>query len=142
MYAGLGKNGQFVDIIPSRNIVVIRMGNAPDQSLVPIQFHEDMWQLLSQVMCIETATDDRRKDDSSIVYPNPSTDVIYLNNDSGIGAVVCYNMVGQQFELKRYADGVSIEHLATGTYTVHYLTKDQYLSRVTFIKAQFRSFNE
>lgn len=135
LYAGLGKNGQFVDIIPSRNIVVIRMGNAPDLSLVPIQFHEDMWQLLSRVMCIETATDDWYDEDSSAVYPNPSTDIIYLTNDSGIGTVYCYNMVGQRFDLKRSADGVSIEHLAAGTYTVHYLTKDQYLSRVTFVKA-------
>lgn len=42
MIAGLGKNGQFLDIVPSQNLIVIRMGEAPDSSLVPIQFHNEM----------------------------------------------------------------------------------------------------
>ncbi|GHB27983.1 serine hydrolase [Mongoliitalea lutea] len=44
LFAGIGKNGQFVEIIPSKNLVVIRMGEAPDDSLVPITFHDDMWE--------------------------------------------------------------------------------------------------
>ncbi|HKK76126.1 MAG TPA: serine hydrolase [Saprospiraceae bacterium] len=47
LFAGLGKNGQFVGIVPSQNIVVIRMGMAPDDALVPIQFHNEMWRLIS-----------------------------------------------------------------------------------------------
>lgn len=43
LFAGMGKNGQFVEIIPSKNIVVIRMGEEPDGSLVPISFHNEMW---------------------------------------------------------------------------------------------------
>ena len=43
LFAGMGKNGQFVEIIPSKNFVVIRMGEAPDGSLVPISFHNEMW---------------------------------------------------------------------------------------------------
>jgi len=43
LVAGMGKNGQFVEVIPSLGLVVIRMGEAPDESLVPIQFHNQMW---------------------------------------------------------------------------------------------------
>lgn len=43
LYAAMGKDGQFIDVIPSLNMVVIRMGEAPDNSLVPILFHDDMW---------------------------------------------------------------------------------------------------
>jgi len=50
MYAGMGKNGQFVDIVPSEDLVVIRMGEAPDNALVPIEFHDEMWQMLNAVM--------------------------------------------------------------------------------------------
>jgi CubicO group peptidase (beta-lactamase class C family) len=46
LFAGAGKNGQFVDIIPSRNMVVVRMGEAPDGSAVPIEFHNEMWKLI------------------------------------------------------------------------------------------------
>jgi len=30
--------------------VVIRMGEAPDEALVPIQFHNEMWQKLNAVI--------------------------------------------------------------------------------------------
>jgi CubicO group peptidase (beta-lactamase class C family) len=43
LYAAMGKNGQYIDVVPSQNLVVIRMGEAPDNSLVPVQFHNDMW---------------------------------------------------------------------------------------------------
>lgn len=46
-FAGLSKNGQFVDVVPSQNRVVIRMGMAPDDALVPVQFHDEMWRLIS-----------------------------------------------------------------------------------------------
>ena len=50
LFAGMGKNGQFVDVIPSKNLVVIRMGQAPDGSLVPITFHNEMWEKINLVI--------------------------------------------------------------------------------------------
>lgn len=50
LITALGKNGQFLNIIPSQNLVVVRMGDAPDDSLVPILFHNQMWEKLSAVM--------------------------------------------------------------------------------------------
>lgn len=46
----MGKDGQFVDVVPGRNIVVIRMGEAPDNSLVPITFHDDMWEKINSMI--------------------------------------------------------------------------------------------
>lgn len=50
LFSAMGKNGQFIDILPSEGIVVVRMGEAPDGSLVPVQFHDDMWGLLEKVI--------------------------------------------------------------------------------------------
>lgn len=50
LFAAMGKNGQFLDIVPSEELIVVRMGEAPDASLVPIQFHDDMWGLISEMM--------------------------------------------------------------------------------------------
>jgi len=43
LFAGMGANGQFVDIVPSKNMVVIRMGQDPDGGLVPVVMHDEMW---------------------------------------------------------------------------------------------------
>ena len=49
LYAGLGKNGQFVEVIPSMNLVVVRMGEASG-GLVPIEFHDKMWEKINLVI--------------------------------------------------------------------------------------------
>jgi len=50
MIAAIGKNGQFIDVVPSENMVVIRMGEAPSDALVPILFHNEMWALINDVI--------------------------------------------------------------------------------------------
>ena len=50
LFAGMGKNGQFIEIVPSKNLVIIRMGEAPDDSLVPISFHNEMWEKINLVI--------------------------------------------------------------------------------------------
>jgi len=50
MFAAMGKNGQIVNIVPSKNIVVIRMGDVPDTSLVPFLFQDDLWKKLNAVI--------------------------------------------------------------------------------------------
>jgi len=50
LFAGMGKNGQFLEVIPSKNIVIVRMGEAPDGSLVPITFHNEMWEKINLVI--------------------------------------------------------------------------------------------
>ncbi|GAA5220681.1 serine hydrolase domain-containing protein [Membranihabitans marinus] len=50
LFAGLGKNGQFIEVVPSESLVVIRMGQAPDASNVPIIFHNDMWEIISRMI--------------------------------------------------------------------------------------------
>lgn len=72
MYSGLGKNGQFLDVVPSENLVVVRMGEAPDNSFVAKAFHNDMWEKLSAVMCTPTASEDVASPKPEIgVMPNP-----------------------------------------------------------------------
>ena len=50
LIAAMGKNGQFVGIVPSNNMVVIRMGETPDGALVPIAFHNEMWSKINLVI--------------------------------------------------------------------------------------------
>ncbi len=45
-----GKNGQFLGVVPSLNLVVVRMGEAPDDAAVPILFHNQMWKKLNPII--------------------------------------------------------------------------------------------
>lgn len=50
LIVGAGKNGQFVDVIPSLNMVVIRMGEATDGSQLSVAFHDEMWKKIMAVL--------------------------------------------------------------------------------------------
>lgn len=50
MFAAMGKNGQLVNVVPGMNLVVIRMGDVPDNTLVPFTFQNDLWVKLMAVL--------------------------------------------------------------------------------------------
>lgn len=57
MFAALGKNGQLLNVVPSMNLVVVRMGDAPDNSLVPTILNNQIWQRLNLVIASPTSVD-------------------------------------------------------------------------------------
>ncbi|HEY3403846.1 MAG TPA: serine hydrolase [Ohtaekwangia sp.] len=50
MFAAMGKNGQLINVVPGENLVVIRMGDAPDDNLVPFTFQDDLWLKLNEII--------------------------------------------------------------------------------------------
>jgi CubicO group peptidase (beta-lactamase class C family) len=51
MYAAIGKYGQIISIVPSKGLVMVRMGEDPDNGDVPFLVCENIWQRLNYVMC-------------------------------------------------------------------------------------------
>ncbi len=50
MVAAMGKNGQLLNIVPSKKIIVIRMGDVPDDSFVPFAYQNEIWKRLNLVI--------------------------------------------------------------------------------------------
>jgi CubicO group peptidase (beta-lactamase class C family) len=50
MVCGLGKDGQYICVVPSMDLVLVRMGLSPDQSLVPFMFLDDIWKILRNII--------------------------------------------------------------------------------------------
>lgn len=73
MVAAIGKNGQLINVVPSQNLVVIRMGNSPDNSLVPTTLNNDIWQYLNDLNCQPLATQTFASPTIAKLYPNPTT---------------------------------------------------------------------
>ncbi|AMM50847.1 beta-lactamase [Rufibacter sp. DG15C] len=50
MIAAMGKNGQFLNIVPSQNLILVRMGDNPDDNEVPVVFLNDLWKKVNAVI--------------------------------------------------------------------------------------------
>ncbi|MBK7298914.1 MAG: hypothetical protein IPI91_20830 [Flavobacteriales bacterium] len=57
-YNALGKNGQFINVIPSEGIVLVRMGNAPDGYPVPYLLNDEISETVEcGDTCVSTAVE-------------------------------------------------------------------------------------
>lgn len=50
MYQTMGKNGQFLIVVPSEGLVIVRMGGAPGDLPVPFLLMKDIWDRLKPVI--------------------------------------------------------------------------------------------
>jgi len=72
MYAAIGRDGQFICVVPSQQLVWIRMGENPEQLDVPILMIDDIWHLLNQLPCVPQVSEEIQADKVD-VFPNPTT---------------------------------------------------------------------
>ncbi len=97
MISALGKDGQYVDVVPSQNIVLIRMGNAPGEGEVPLTLNDHIWEHMNGLACGTTAVDDIDSNGASIiVYPNPASDQFTVSMPDQYFDLAVYNSHGQK----------------------------------------------
>jgi CubicO group peptidase (beta-lactamase class C family) len=80
MFSALGKNGQFLDIVPSMGLVVVRMGNLPENSgEIAALFNNGIWQYLDKIICNLSVPDHHSGSDCAIdIHPNPAHDQVAI----------------------------------------------------------------
>lgn len=63
MYAALGKNDQKIYIVPSENLVIVRLGDlgTDDDNPVPIIYDEQLWERLKSIMNLTTSTNENNE---------------------------------------------------------------------------------
>lgn len=79
MYAALGKDGQMLNVVPSLNLVYVRMGDAPGVGEVPLNFNDSIWAKLNAAMCNTTALNTVQQETGLRIYPNPATDFLTVS---------------------------------------------------------------
>ncbi|WP_306641063.1 serine hydrolase [Sanyastnella coralliicola] len=125
MIAAIGKDSQLINVVSSEDLVVIRMGASPDNSLVPTNFSIELWELLSNVICSDVAIAE-----SDIptwkIYPNPAQDQLTIQGIQGAISWELRNAVGQ---LTAAGNQASID-LSSFTPGLYFLTIDGSTQRV------------
>lgn len=94
MYAAMGKNGQLINVIPSENMVWIRLGGAPDEVLVPINLNNDIWAYINKLNCNSTNIGEKQNQKKQLIktidilgkssYDLKNKSLFYIYDDGSI----------------------------------------------------------
>ncbi|SFC19630.1 Por secretion system C-terminal sorting domain-containing protein [Flexibacter flexilis DSM 6793] len=120
MIAAMGKNGQFLNIIPSQKIVMIRMGEAPDAADVPFLLNDQIWAHLNALPCAVTAAKPVQSKPKVMVYPNPAADFLTVKSDKNLQKIEIWSIDGKIMQSLQVADqqeiNINTNKLKTGLY--------------------------
>lgn len=122
MVAAMGKDGQFLNVVPSQNIVWARMGNAPDNLLVPFFMNDIIWQHLNDLECNTTSNHQTISDEAFVqIFPNPSANFLNIKSSQIITKIEIFNFQGQTVQIDDVQNTehlISIANLPKGIYFV------------------------
>lgn len=83
MFAAMGKNGQFLNIVPSMNLVFVRMGDPPGGSgPISPSLNDTIWQKLNDVFCNSNSVSSMVETKQLKIYPNPFSALATLYADN------------------------------------------------------------
>jgi CubicO group peptidase (beta-lactamase class C family) len=125
MFAAMGKNGQLINVIPSQGLVVVRMGNNPDNSLVPFTYCNDIWKWLAPVICNRSTSIENTLDTEGVsIFPNPSSEKLFIRFEKELaqGKLTLINQLGQVLKNKpilNLNEELSLVGLSNGVYWLH-----------------------
>jgi hypothetical protein len=93
MYCALGKNDQKIYVVPSQNLVVVRVGNAGGEIAGAVSsFDNQLWEKINGLTC--TSSINETSNDNFQIYPNPFFDQVdILGAENFIDAGVTINDV-------------------------------------------------
>lgn len=116
----MGKDGQFLNVNASENIVWIRMGEAPDNIPVPFLLNDEIWQYINELVCGTSGIRTPDAPEASMrVYPNPVQNELRLQADAIVNEIICTNAQGQVVYTSHPASSnfrVSFDDLPAGVY--------------------------
>jgi CubicO group peptidase (beta-lactamase class C family) len=118
MYSALGKNGQIINVVPSENLVMVRIGNIPQSVFVPNFFNDEIWQKFNLLNCSTTNIKASSKSSANI-YPNPVSDLLFFENLDLSSRIEIYDNYGKLINTDFATQtklSLNIENLNAGIY--------------------------
>lgn len=116
MFAALGKNDQKLYIIPSQNIVIVRMGDrgTPDNTAVPIVYDAMLWKKLNSIIKTTSIIDPANGPDKSWYNQTASEVKFYLPEP--IEWIEMYDLAGKMMDRTGGCTSFSMANQPQGFY--------------------------
>lgn len=134
LVSGLGKNDQKVYVVPSLDMVVVRMGDAADNvSAALSSFDNLLWGHLMELFDDFTSVEYHAG--NLLIYPNPAGDFVRFSEDTEMKEIEIINNLGVAvIKQKHPGNQINISHLLPGVYFVKLLDISGNYSIQKFIK--------
>ncbi|PIY07929.1 MAG: serine hydrolase [Flexibacter sp. CG_4_10_14_3_um_filter_32_15] len=136
MIAALGANDQKIYVVPSQNLVVVRVGNSAESERLNAvsSFDNELWGKISNLVCDSPIlANENEEEENMSVYPNPSNQNYFLKIPNGrydvairdsLGKIIFQAQVTHSFRIaaSKWKKGMYlVEITPIGTKTTTYL---------------------
>ncbi|MFK7949364.1 MAG: serine hydrolase [Saprospiraceae bacterium] len=118
MFAALGKNDQKIYVVPSENMVVIRIGNSSGTSLFALStFDNELWGKINDLSCTNSTSNFAKAEKNVTIYPNPTAGILNIKTAELIENIEVYSTFGQLLLNRKVVDNqLDISNLESGIY--------------------------
>lgn len=128
MISAIGSGGQFLNVVPSQNLIWLRMGDDPANSMVPFLLNNDIWAYVNDLQCSPSGIGNVSQINKELcLFPNPVTDALYFKSNGLFTAVEIYNQLGQAVHvetLQKDQSSISVQKISPGIYYLRLYSND------------------
>ena len=126
LYVALGKNGQSLNVVPSQNMVWLRMGESPYNTPVLANYNNEIWSYINELNC--NALNINSGDLSNIKFhPNPVENFLSVKgNFSEHFNYSIYNQLGKKIDSGILTNKIDLSAIKTGLHIVEISNQKQH----------------
>jgi len=137
-YFALGKNGQLINVVPSQNLVWIRMGNAPpnSNSLIASSLNDDIWAKINNLNCSSSTLEEVEQLETKI-YPNPIGERLTIESQEKIASIKIFDASAKVIynkNINKLVSSVDVSNFKKGLFILEIIYKNGKLGRYKILK--------
>jgi CubicO group peptidase (beta-lactamase class C family) len=119
LFCGLGKNDQKLYIIPSQNMVIIRMGDPSGTPAFALtNYDNELWARVNQFVCTAVSTNEINTPTKLKLFPNPASKYITITNSASNNFLI-FDSYGKSINVFRDNNNrIDISNLSRGMYFI------------------------
>jgi CubicO group peptidase (beta-lactamase class C family) len=128
MIAAIGSGGQFLNVVPSQNLVWLRMGDEPSSVNVPFLLNDAIWEYVNELTCSTSDIEEQTMSQGIELFPNPTTDEFHIRSEIPMLNYHLYSLEGKlilsQHLSNQHDADVKIPELKSGSYFLRVKTAE------------------